>query len=74
MSSNRFAKAADRASLERAAAALQSHGIDAVIVPDAAAAKAAVLGRVPKGSDVFTMTSVTLDARSEEHTSELQSH
>ena len=50
------------ASLERAAAALQSHGIDAVIVPDAAAAKAAVLGRVPKGSDVFTMTSVTLDA------------
>jgi len=62
MSADQFKKPADRAAVERAVAALKGHGIDAVIVQDGAAAKAEVFDRIPKGSDVFTLTSVTLDA------------
>ncbi|MFM8279406.1 MAG: LUD domain-containing protein [Candidatus Limnocylindrus sp.] len=59
--SERFSHQADRARIDRAAAALKAHGIDAVIVGDAATARAEVLDRIPAGSDVFTMSSITLD-------------
>ena len=62
MSAEQFKKPAERAAVERAVTALKGHGIDAVIVRDGAAAKAEVFDRIPKGSDVFTLTSVTLDA------------
>jgi hypothetical protein len=52
--SERFSHQADRARIDRAAAALKAHGIDAVIVGDAATARAEVLDRIPAGSDVFT--------------------
>lgn len=61
MSAERFKQPADRAAVERAVAALKGHGIDAVIVKDGAAAKGEVLDRIPKGADVFTLTSKTLD-------------
>ena len=62
MSAEQFKKPAERAAVERAVTALKGHGIDAVIVRDGAAAKAEVFNRIPKGVDVFTLTSVTLDA------------
>ncbi|MEY4388361.1 MAG: hypothetical protein RLZZ432_80 [Chloroflexota bacterium] len=61
MSAQRFKQVADSARIERAAAALNAKGFKATVVADGAAAKAAVLGLVPAGSEVFTFTSATLD-------------
>ena len=56
-----FAIPADSAAVERTAAALESHGFDARIVPDAAAARELLLTLVPEGAEVGQGASVTLD-------------
>lgn len=47
--------------INKAAKALEENGFKAVVVDSQKAAKEAVLKLIPKGSDVFTNTSVTLD-------------
>jgi hypothetical protein len=54
-------KAASRESIEKAAAALAAHGMEVHRVSTGAEARAKVLGMLPPGAEVFTMTSVTLD-------------
>lgn len=56
-----FADAATEDQIERAAAALRDHGIEAVVVADRDAARAAVYERLAEGAEVHTATSVTLD-------------
>lgn len=58
----RFKQVADSAKIDRAVAALNSHGFAAKVVATGADAKAAVLALIPAGSEVFTYTSATLDA------------
>jgi L-lactate utilization protein LutC len=62
MSAARFKQVADAARIEKAVSALNAKGFAAQSVPNAAAAKEAVLKMVPAGSEVFTYTSATLDA------------
>jgi L-lactate utilization protein LutC len=62
MSAARFKQVADAARIEKAVSALNAKGFAARSVPNAAAAKEAVLKMVPAGSEVFTYTSATLDA------------
>jgi L-lactate utilization protein LutC len=62
MSAARFKQVADAARIEKAVAALNAKGFAAQSVPNAAAAKEAVLKLIPAGSEVFTYTSATLDA------------
>jgi L-lactate utilization protein LutC len=62
MSAARFKQVADAARIEKAVSALNARGFAAQSVPNAAAAKEAVLKMVPAGSEVFTYTSATLDA------------
>ena len=62
MSAARFKQVADASRIEKAVAALNAKGFAAQSVPNAAAAKEAVLKLVPAGSEVFTYTSATLDA------------
>lgn len=57
-----FSQVPPRDQLERTAAALRANQIDAVLVPDGTAARAEVLRRIPKGAEVFTATSRTLEA------------
>lgn len=47
--------------LEKTAESLRKNGINAVIVNNAAEAKKKILELIPKGAEVMTMTSVTLD-------------
>ena len=47
--------------IERVAAALRSHNIEAIVVDDAAGARAAVLGLIPDGAEVHTGKSRTLE-------------
>ena len=56
-----FARPADRATIERAAAALRLRNFDARIVVDAAEARETVLALLPEGSEVGEGASVTLD-------------
>ena len=56
-----YAEPADREALERAAAALTEHGMDARILPDAAAVHAAIDALIADGQMVYTTTSKTLD-------------
>jgi hypothetical protein len=56
----RFADPAPAAHLERAAAALRSHGFSAEILDDAAAARIAVKDLIPEGASVLTGASETL--------------
>lgn len=62
MSAARFKQVADAARIGKAVAALNAKGFAAQSVPNAAAAKEAVLKLIPAGSEVFTYTSATLDA------------
>ena len=62
MSAARFKQVADAARIEKAVSALNAKGFAAQSVPNAAAAKEAVLKLIPAGSEVFTYSSVTLDA------------
>ncbi len=57
-----FNTIAPRERIEKAMAALRANGIDAVFARDAAAAKDAVLGLIPAGAEVMTMSSVTVDS------------
>jgi len=56
-----FAKPASRAALERAAAALEGHGIDAHVVPDRKAALDLLLTLLPEGAEVGQGSSATLE-------------
>ncbi|HOX18526.1 MAG TPA: LUD domain-containing protein [Spirochaetales bacterium] len=56
-----YTEPASRASIDKAAAALEANGFRAVVAKDRAAAREAVLGLIPKGAEVFTMSSVTLE-------------
>lgn len=56
-----FSNVVSQEQINRAVAALQANGINASVVPTGAEAKAAVLSLIPKGVEVMTMTSVTLD-------------
>ena len=62
MSASRFKQVADAHRIESVVSALKSKGFAAQSVPNAAAAKEAVLKLIPAGSEVFTFTSATLDA------------
>jgi hypothetical protein len=55
-----YAKPATRAQLERAAAHLKEHGIQAIVVPDRASALRTVLSLVPEHSEVLVSTSETM--------------
>ncbi len=54
-------KLADNKSIERTVAALKPNGIDAFVVKDGEEAKEKVLDILPKGSEVMSMSSTTLD-------------
>jgi L-lactate utilization protein LutB len=56
-----FGKPADEAALNTAVAALQENGFDVEIVENLEEASKSVFTIIPKGADVFTATSVTLD-------------
>jgi L-lactate utilization protein LutC len=62
MSAARFKQVADAARIAMTVAALNAKGFAAQSVPDATAAKAAVLKIIPAGAEVFTFTSATLEA------------
>jgi hypothetical protein len=51
----------DEKVIEKTAATLQEHGIEIFIVENASAAKEQALALLPKGSQVMTMTSITLE-------------
>jgi LUD domain len=55
---------ASKESIERALKALIANGIQAVFAPNAEEARKLVLSMLPPGAEVFTMTSVTLEATS----------
>jgi hypothetical protein len=56
-----YAHPAPLISLQRAAAALVGHGMEATILPNGSAARAAVDTLIPDGAMVYTTTSRTLD-------------
>ncbi|MBI4426544.1 MAG: LUD domain-containing protein [Candidatus Kerfeldbacteria bacterium] len=56
----RFAKLADDVSLEKTVAALEAHGMTAMVVENGHAAKQKVLELILEGAEVFTMSSETL--------------
>ena len=53
---------ASKQSIERAAEALKANGIQVSLAANAAEARQKVLAMLPAGAEVFTMTSVTLEA------------
>jgi acyl-CoA hydrolase len=57
---DRFAALPDERALEATVTALEEHGFSVEVVDDLAAAREAVLARIPHGSSVMTNTSVTL--------------
>jgi hypothetical protein len=57
----RFARPADRERLEKVAAALEANNITAFVVASRDAARAKIHELIPKGAEVFTSTSRTLD-------------
>ncbi len=56
----KFSKLANQKSIDEAIKSLIQNGIEAKVAEDAKEAKTMVLKMIPKGSEVFTMTSVTL--------------
>lgn len=56
-----FSEVVPQEQIDRAVAALQANGISASVVSTSTEAKTAVLSLIPKGAEVMTMTSVTLD-------------
>src|SRR5687767_2978628 len=56
-----FSKIAPDASIEKAASALKANGINVQVAQNVTEAKAMALSMVPEGSEVMTMTSVTLE-------------
>ena len=59
--SSKYTKLADEKSLRNAQVALESHGFQVKVVENLKAAETEVLNMIPKGSEVFTATSVTID-------------
>jgi hypothetical protein len=59
--STRFAEAASDSEIKKAKEALEAKGLKVKIVDNLGQASKAVTGLIPKGSQVFTATSVTLD-------------
>lgn len=57
---DRFTTVPDEHTLEATVTALEEHGFSVEIVDDLAAAREAVLARIPHGSSVMTNTSMTL--------------
>jgi hypothetical protein len=57
---NRFTTLPDEQTLAATTVALEEHGFSVEVVDDLAAAREAVLARIPEGSSVMTNTSVTL--------------
>ncbi len=57
----RFAEPATDGRIAKAKAALESHGFQVEVVDNLEQLKAAVLAKIPAGSEVFTATSATLD-------------
>lgn len=57
-----YSQKASRDQVQCAVTALKANGIEAVIADTAEAAKTKVLSLIPKGAQIFTMTSMTLDA------------
>lgn len=57
---NQWAKPADSKSIKKTIAALKENGIEAVVVNTGEEAKQKVLELIPKGSEVMTVSSVTL--------------
>lgn len=58
---NQWEKLADEKTLKRAVASLKNNNIEAVVVENGKDARKKVLELLPKGAEVMTMTSVTLD-------------
>ena len=58
--SDRFTTLPDEQTLAATVVALEEHGFSVEVVDDLAAAREAVLARIPEGSSVMTNTSVTL--------------
>jgi acyl-CoA hydrolase len=59
-STDRFTVVPDEETIAATVVALEEHGFSVEVVDDLAAARAAVLARIPHGSSVMTNTSVTL--------------
>jgi hypothetical protein len=59
--STKFAQAASQAKLDRAVEALENNGFSVRVVDNLGQVKQIVLEMIPKKSEVFTATSVTLD-------------
>ena len=57
---DRFTTLPDEHTLEATVTALEEHGFSVEVVDDLAAAREAVLARIPHGSSVMTNTSATL--------------
>src|SRR5947208_2681370 len=57
---DRFTALPDEKTLAATVVALEEHGFSVEVVDDLAAARQAVLARIPRGSTVMTNTSVTL--------------
>src|SRR6202022_1641373 len=58
---NRFTALPDQETLAATVVALEEHGFSVEVVDDLAAAREAVLARIPEGASVMTNTSVTLE-------------
>jgi hypothetical protein len=58
---NKYAHLASEQSIKTAKEALEKNGFQVKVVENLAAAKDEVIGMIPKGSDVFTVASVTTD-------------
>lgn len=56
-----FGKLANESSIQKAVEALRANGIEAVVVENGVAAKEKVLELLPKGAEVMTMASQTLE-------------
>jgi acyl-CoA hydrolase len=61
LDSERFTALPDEKTLAVTLVALEEHGMSVEVVDDFAAAREAVLARIPRGSSVMTNTSVTLE-------------
>lgn len=58
---NKWQKLADEATINRTTKALKNNGIKALVLKNGKEARKKVLELLPKGAEVMTMTSVTLD-------------
>lgn len=56
-----YSQSVDRATIDKTVDALTANGFDAIVVTDAAEAQKAVQNIIPRGSEVLTNTSATLD-------------